>query len=167
MCEADFLPGGTMRAHLRRVLGLAALVAVCAATGHAAVGVSDLRDRPYTAISGGERQLVLVARGLAQGAGCLLMDEPAAHLDPHHQHGVFRVVRQLAGEGFSFAVASHHPDNALLYADEVVLLASGAVVAHGEPHVAISEETLCSVYGMEFEILRTASGARAVLPRLP
>jgi len=128
------------------------------------VGVTDLRHRPYTGISGGERQLVLIARGLAQGASCLLMDEPAAHLDPHHQHDVLRVVRQLAAEGFSFAVTSHHPNDALLYADEVVFLSDGASIHRGVPADAIHEGSLREAYGMEFEIVRGEDGPRAVLP---
>jgi iron complex transport system ATP-binding protein len=132
-----------------------------------AVGVIDLRDRPYTGISGGERQLVLIARGLAQGASCLLMDEPAAHLDPHHQHDVLTVVRRLADDGFSFVVTSHHPNNALLYADEVLFLADGTTIIRGTPTVAITEESLRVAYAMEFEIVRGAEGTRAILPRVP
>jgi len=131
-----------------------------------AVGATDLQNRSYTGISGGERQLVLIARGLAQGAGCLLMDEPTAHLDPHHQHDVLSVVRQLADEGFSFIVTSHHPNNALLYADEVVFLIDGITLVRGEPDVAVTEDILRSAYGMEFEIVRGANGSRAVLPRV-
>ncbi len=130
------------------------------------VGAAGLHDRPYTGISGGERQLVLIARGLAQGASCLLMDEPAAHLDPHHQHDVLHVVRQLADEGFSFAVTSHHPNNALLYGDEVAFLVNGVSTVRGAPGVAVTEETLRTAYGMEFEIVRGADGARAALPRM-
>jgi len=132
----------------------------------AAVGILDLRDRPYTRISGGERQLVMIARGLAQGARYLLMDEPAAHLDPHHQHDVLSVVRDLADQGFSFVVTSHHPNNALLYADEVVFLIDGAAAFHGRPERAITEETLRAAYGMEFEILRGENGTRAIVPRV-
>jgi iron complex transport system ATP-binding protein len=131
-----------------------------------AVGAAGLRDRPYTDISGGERQLVLIARGLAQGAGCLLMDEPAAHLDPHHQHDVLGVVRRLTGEGFSFVVTSHHPNNALLYADEVLFLAGGASIVRGSPEAAITKETLRATYAMEFEIVRGTNGTRAIVPRV-
>jgi iron complex transport system ATP-binding protein len=131
-----------------------------------AVGVRDLCDRPYTEISGGERQLVLIARGLAQGANCLLMDEPTAHLDPHHQHEVLNVVRQLAGDGFSFVVTSHHPNNALLYADEVVFLVNGGTAVRGPPGRAITEESLRIAYEMEFEIVQGMNGIRAVVPRV-
>lgn len=130
------------------------------------VGILELRDRPYTRISGGERQLVMIARGLAQGARYLLMDEPAAHLDPHHQHDVLSVVRDLADQGFSFVVTSHHPNNALLYADEVVFLIDGEAAFHGPPDRAISEETLKLAYEMEFEIVQGENGSRAILPRV-
>ncbi len=130
-----------------------------------AVGIARLRDRPYTEISGGERQLVLIARGLAQGAGCLLMDEPAAHLDPRHQQDILGVVAQLADDGFSFVVTSHHPNNALLHADTVVCLAAGSSVVCGTPEAAITEEGLQRTYGMEFAIIRGEDGIRAVLPR--
>ena len=132
-----------------------------------AVGANELRNRPYTEISGGERQLVLIARGLAQGAGCLLMDEPAAHLDPHHQHDVFRVVRELADDGRSFVVTSHHPNNALLYADEIVLLADGRSVGSGPPTIIMDEANLEATYGMPFEVVRGENGTRAILPRVP
>ena len=130
-----------------------------------AVGLWSLRRRPYTQTSGGERQLALIARGLAQGATCLLMDEPAAHLDPHHQHEVFRVVRRLADEGFAFVVTSHHPNNALLYATSVVLLLDGAAVIQAPPDEAITEGNLEAVYGLPFELVRGHNGSRAVLPR--
>lgn len=129
------------------------------------VGLWSLRRRPYTQTSGGERQLALIARGLAQGATCLLMDEPAAHLDPHHQHEVFQVVRRLASQEFAFVITSHHPNNALLYATSVVLLIDGATVVQAPPDQAITEGNLEAVYGLPFELVRGHNGSRAVLPR--
>jgi iron complex transport system ATP-binding protein len=133
----------------------------------AAVGIVAMRNRAYTEISGGEQQLVLIARGLAQGASCLLMDEPAAHLDPHHQHGILGIVRRLAAGGRSFVVTSHQPDNAFLYAHSVLLLVAGATHSYGRPVEAITEESLRAAYGIEFEIVRGQTGARAVVPRIP
>ena len=129
------------------------------------VGLWSLRRRPYTQTSGGERQLALIARGLAQGATCLLMDEPAAHLDPHHQHEVFRVVQRLCDEGFAFVITSHHPNNALLYATSVLLLIDGAAVIQAPPDQAITEGNLEAVYGLPFELVRGHNGSRAVLPK--
>jgi len=131
-----------------------------------AVGIPHLSRRPYTRISGGERQLALIARGLAQGAKCLLMDEPVAHLDPHHQHDVLSVVRQLADEGFSFAITSHLPNHALLYGDWVAFLTDGAADTQGTPAETITEQSLKTAYSMDFEIIEGSSGSRAVLPKL-
>ena len=131
-----------------------------------AVGIQHLSHRPYTKISGGERQLALIARGLAQGARCLMMDEPVAHLDPHHQHDVLSIVRQLADDGFSFAITSHLPNHALLYADWVAFLVDGEAEVQGPPMTTITERTLRTAYEMEFEIVEGSSGSRAVLPRI-
>jgi iron complex transport system ATP-binding protein len=130
------------------------------------VGIQHLAHRPYTKISGGERQLTLIARGLAQGARCLLMDEPVAHLDPHHQHEVLSVVRQLADDGFSFAITSHLPNHALLYGDWVAFLTDREARVQGVPATTITEQSLRTAYSMEFEIVEGSSGSRAVLPRL-
>lgn len=131
-----------------------------------AVGIQHLSHRPYTKISGGERQLALIARGLAQGACCLLMDEPVAHLDPHHQHDVLSIVRELADDDFSFAITSHLPNHALLYADWVAFLIGGSADVQGPPSTTITEQALQTAYEMEFEIVEGASGSRAVLPRI-
>jgi len=131
-----------------------------------AVGLSGLRDRSYTETSGGERQLALIARGLAQGASYLLMDEPAAHLDPHHQADVFDTVSRLASERLSVLVASHQPNNALLYGDRAVFLIDGRADLQGPPAEAVTTSSLRAAYGMDFEILHGASGEepRAILP---
>jgi len=131
-----------------------------------AVGLRALCDRVYTEISGGERQLALIARGLAQGAGCLLMDEPAAHLDPRHQADIFETVSRLASEGFSFVVTSHQPNNALLYGDRAALLVDGRVDGEGSPDVAITEAALQAAYGIEFEAIGSGDELRAILPRV-
>jgi iron complex transport system ATP-binding protein len=131
-----------------------------------AVDIFGLRDRPYTGISGGERQLVLIARGLAQGASCLLMDEPAAHLDPRHRADVLDAVRRLSRDGLAFVITSHQPDSALLFADRIAFLIEGRSVYEGPPAQAITPETLRAAYGMEFEIVASSSGARSVIPRI-
>lgn len=131
-----------------------------------AVGLARLRRRPTPRLSGGERQLVWIARGIAQGAKCLLLDEPAAHLDPHHEQAVFAVVRRLAAEGAAFVVASHHPGSALLYGHTVTLLREGEVLNAGTPGEAMTEASLYAVYGVDFTIVADRGGARAIVPRL-
>lgn len=130
------------------------------------VGLWKLRDRPYTAISGGERRLVLIARGLAQEARYLLMDEPDAHLDPFHQHQILRNVLRLTGEGFTAIISSHNPNNALLYADRVILLSEGKVLVQGTPEEGVTTSNLQKMYGMEFDMIEDSIGRRAVLPML-
>lgn len=129
------------------------------------VGVDHLRHRLYTRISGGERQLVLIARGLAQGAHWMLMDEPVAHLDPRHQHDVLTSVRTLATRGFSFVITSHLPNHALLYADRLAFLLNGKAALQGNPRSTLTEEALRAAYDMEFEIIENEEGARAVVPK--
>ncbi len=131
----------------------------------AAVGLTSLRRRPITRLSGGERQLVWIARGLAQGAGCLLLDEPTAHLDPQHEHALFAIVERLAAGGAAFAVASHHPGSALLYATRVTLLKEGRVLCSGAPSETMTIDALRAAYGMEFVIVGGNDGERAIVPR--
>jgi len=110
----------------------------------------------------------LIARGLAQGAQYLLMDEPAAHLDPHHRIDVLDAVQRLADDGFSVIIASHQPSDALHHADRALVLAGETVRLQGPPSDVLTERTLRDAYGMSFEILRDAIGApRAVLPISP
>jgi len=124
----------------------------------AQLGLFELRDRPYTEISGGEQQLVLIARGLAQKCQLLLMDEPTAHLDLSNQHRILEIVSQLADRGLSFAISSHSPNNALSYADRVLLLASGKVTAYGNPMETLTEPMLSAIYGIRTEVLTNGDG---------
>ncbi len=128
------------------------------------VGLWALRNRPYTATSDGERRLALIARGLAQGARYLLMDEPDAHLDPAYQHRILSNVIRLATEGFTAVVSSHTPNNALLYADWVIFLANGRVIMEGTPMDVVTADNLERAYGMPFEVIKDGTGRRAVLP---
>ncbi|MGY4707519.1 ABC transporter ATP-binding protein [Candidatus Bipolaricaulota sp. J31] len=129
-----------------------------------AVGLPGHAHRPYTELSGGEMRLVLIARGLAQGATFLLLDEPDAHLDPRHQHGVLTLVRDLTARGLGALVTSHSPNNALRYPDRVVLLSAGRVRAQGAPEEALTPPRLRETYGMEFVLLVGENGHRALVP---
>jgi iron complex transport system ATP-binding protein len=124
----------------------------------AQMGLFELRDRPYTEISGGEQQLVLIARGLAQKCQLLLMDEPTAHLDLSNQHRILEIVSQLTDRGLSFIISSHSPNNALSYADRVLLLASGEVTAYGVPDETLTEARLSAIYGIRTEIIANEEG---------
>lgn len=136
----------------------------------ALVGLAGFRDRRYTELSGGERQLVMVARGLAQRCDVLLMDEPDAHLDPRNQFRVLEVVSDLARHrGLAVVVASHHPNSALMFADRVTLLRHGRTLAAGPVAETLTEARLSAAYGMPTEVVtKVVAGRRvprAILPR--
>jgi ABC-type cobalamin/Fe3+-siderophores transport system ATPase subunit/nucleoside-triphosphatase THEP1 len=136
----------------------------------ALVGLTDFHDRRYTELSGGERQLVLVARGLAQRCDVLLMDEPDAHLDPRNQFRVLEVVSDLARQrALAVVVASHAPNSALMFADRVLLMRHGRTLAQGEVAETLTEEWLGAAYGMPTEVVtKVVNGRRvprAILPR--
>ena len=134
-------------------------------------GLYELQGRAYTEISGGERQLVLIARGLAQKCQILLMDEPTAHLDLSNQQRVLEIVQQLSRQGLSFVISSHAPNDALTYADQVLLLSEGWVTDYGRPENMLTEPLLSSVYGIQTEVIyQQENGTRtpkAVVPRRP
>lgn len=113
-------------------------------------GVTHLKGRLMDEMSGGERQLVLLARALAQEPELLLMDEPTAHLDIAHQVAVLDLVRRLKEElGLTVVVVLHDLNLASEYSDRVLLMKEGRVRAMGTSHEVIREGLLKEVYGVE------------------
>ena len=130
------------------------------------VGIGHLRDKTYTRISGGERQMVLVARALAQEAPVMLFDEPTSHLDFRNQVLVLRKIREIIAERRVTAVLTiHDPNAAMLFSDSVALINHGRVVAQGSPHKVITEESLHAVYGIEV-VMGRVNGALVITPHL-
>lgn len=116
------------------------------------LGIADLRNRGFAEISGGERQLALIARALAQETDILLMDEPTANLDYGNQIRVLEQIRQLAGKGFTILEATHQPDQAFLFADEVLALKDGTILAQGDPRGIVDASLVRALYGVEVEV---------------
>ena len=109
---------------------------------------AHLADRPITAVSGGERQRVLLARALAQAAPALLLDEPTASLDVHHQVRTLRLVRDLVeADGRTVVAAIHDLDLAARFCDALVLLTEGRVRTAGEPGEVLTEGHLEAAFG--------------------
>lgn len=108
-----------------------------------------LAARPYTRISGGERQRTLIARALVQGAGILLLDEPANGLDWGHQQRLAGHLRALAAAGHAVLMTSHQPEQAAAVADRMLLLRDGTLQAEGSPAQVLTPETLAALYGLE------------------
>lgn len=125
------------------------------------VGVLYLRDKRYTEISGGERQLTLIARTLAQQPELILLDEPTASLDFKNQALVLRMIKKLAEQGLTIIMSSHFPNHALLFSSRVVMMNSGTFMDVGEPDEVITEENLRATYGMDvriFSVIDPTSG---------
>jgi iron complex transport system ATP-binding protein len=112
------------------------------------VGIADLAHRVVTRLSGGQQQLVLVARAVAQNARSIVMDEPTSALDFGNTARVLELVRSLADEGRSVLLSTHQPEQAYLYADSVIALADGRVAAVGSPAEVVTSEGVSGLYGM-------------------
>jgi iron complex transport system ATP-binding protein len=130
------------------------------------LGIAHLAAKPVTAISGGERQLALVARALAQEPQLLVMDEPTAGLDFGNQARVLERISALASSGISILFSSHDPDHAFLGAKQALLLGEGRALETGAPKEVIRGDTLERLYGVPIKILETENGQRACLPAL-
>ena len=132
------------------------------------VGIAHLADRRVGELSGGERQRVVLARALAQEPRCLLLDEPTTHLDLNHQVATLSLIRQVASqEGVAVLMVLHDLNLAASFADRLVLLVDGRVVAQGSPAEVLRRERLVTVYGDNITVLtRPDDGHRpAILPR--
>ncbi len=129
------------------------------------LSISHLREKIYTEISGGERQLTLIARALAQGADTLVMDEPANGLDYGNQIRLLDQIVSLAEDGYTFIKSTHFPNHALWIADRVVMLKEGSVLADGKPREVMDEETVCRLYNTEIRILAVNGNLRTCMPR--
>ena len=117
------------------------------------LGISALADRSYAEISGGEQQLVLIARALAQGAKILIMDEPTSSLDYGNQMRVQKQLRELIGEGYTIIQSTHDPEQAFTFADKVVSIKDGKVYRRGRPEEILDEDLIRDLYNIEVEMI--------------
>jgi iron complex transport system ATP-binding protein len=131
----------------------------------ARLGISALAERVYTEISGGERQLALIARALAQEPEIVMFDEPTASLDLGNQTGVLNVIRSLAEEGRAVVFTTHDPNHADRCADAALLLAGG-VQAYGHVSDVINPHTLAQLYGAPVECVTDQTGRRLFSAKL-
>ena len=127
--------------------------------------ISHLASRDVTRISGGQRQLVIVARAIAQASPLIIMDEPTASLDFGNQVAVLSEVKRLATRGSGVVLSTHDPDHAFAIATRVALMSEGRIVAQGAPDEVLTRDRLREVYGVEVTIAKLAGGQTLCAPQ--
>jgi iron complex transport system ATP-binding protein len=129
------------------------------------LGIASLAERSVLELSGGERQLTMVARALCQDAELILLDEPTAFLDLKHRLEVLAVVKELAAQGRGALVVSHDLGLAARFCDRMAILAGGSVLAEGAPGRVLAPELMREGFGIEAELLTASDGSPVVVPR--
>jgi iron complex transport system ATP-binding protein len=114
------------------------------------VEMEAFADRLYTEISGGERQMTMIARALAQEARFLALDEPASSLDFGNQARVLQTLRRLVKAGIGVLMATHHPEHALRCASRVAIIRDGRMQRAGPPEAIVTAASLEEVYRVPF-----------------
>ena len=117
------------------------------------IGISHLRDRCFHRLSGGEQQLVLIARALVQNAPILMLDEPTANLDFGNQLLVLEQARSLAREGYTVIQTTHHPEQSYMFSDRILAIQKGRVLTEGKPSDVLTDETIRSLYGVDVDVV--------------
>lgn len=133
----------------------------------AELGIAELASREVTTLSGGQRQLVVVARAIAQAAPLIVMDEPTASLDFGNQVAVLGEIRKLAARGAGVILSTHDPDQAFAVASRVALMQDGVIVAQGTPDQVLTSSRLKAVYGVDVTVERLAGGQTVCVPVYP
>lgn len=128
------------------------------------LGVSHLAPRSFSELSGGEQQLVLIARALCQQADILVMDEPTSSLDYGNQLRVLQRVAELAARDYTVILSTHDPQHALRFSQRVLALRDGQVAAFGDTREVLTESLLERLYGVDAALLDTEHGP-VVVPK--
>ena len=129
------------------------------------IGIAHLADRPCNQLSGGQRQLVLIARAMAQQTPLILLDEPTSSLDFSNQLSVWNVLREVASQGVAVLVCCHDPNHILWFCDKAAVMHQGRICAEGPSAEVVTQELLQHIYGPQ--CLRLGTGrASMVCPSL-
>lgn len=129
------------------------------------LGIDWLAERNFSYLSGGEQQLVLVARAMAQQAEILIMDEPTSALDYGNQLRVLQEVKKLSKEGYTVLLSTHNPQHAMSFADTILALNRGRVAACGPADAVLTSALIRELYEVEAEFARIGK-ERVLLPRM-
>lgn len=115
--------------------------------------IYHMKDKAYTKLSGGEKQLIFFARVYAQQANVLLLDEPTSHLDFGNQIRTLKLIENLSKEGKAVVMTSHFPDHAFLSSNKVAIMKEKRFIDFGSPEDVITEDTMKDIYGIDVKIL--------------
>ena len=130
------------------------------------MGIIDMRERCFHHLSGGERQLAVIARALAQDARILMLDEPTAALDFGNQLKVLRQIKSLADEGYTVIQTTHNPEHAFMFSDKIIAIKDGRRLAYGTPEEIIIDETVSTLYGTQISVASFAEDSvRVCIPK--
>ncbi|EQB39949.1 hypothetical protein M947_05030 [Sulfurimonas hongkongensis] len=117
------------------------------------IGMEHLKNRAFGQLSGGQKQMVLLARSIAQEVNTFIMDEPVAGLDYGNQIRLLELIDSLASEGYTFLKTTHYPDHALLMSSRVVVMHEGVIVADDAPEAVITKEMIEKIYDIKADIV--------------
>ena len=128
------------------------------------LGIDDLKDKEYTNLSGGERQLVFLARVLCQKPDILILDEPTSHLDFGNQIKLLEIVDNLAKGGLSIIMSSHFPDHAFLSSTKVAIMKDKKFIDFGTPDDVVTESNLRKAYSIDVKLIELDNKRKVCVP---
>ena len=128
------------------------------------LGIEDLKDKEYTNLSGGERQLVFLARVLCQKPDILILDEPTSHLDFGNQIKLLEIIDNLARSGLSIIMSSHFPDHAFLSSTKVAIMKNKKFIDFGTPDDVVTEENLKKAYSIDVKLMELDDKRKVCVP---
>ncbi|WP_147821878.1 ABC transporter ATP-binding protein [Salidesulfovibrio onnuriiensis] len=150
--------------HLSSLFGVAARHKKKVREAMELIGITELAEKPYSRLSGGQRQMVLIARAVAQETPLLFLDEPTSALDFSNQIKVMNILRQIAAQGTTIVACTHDPNHVLWFCDSVVVLDKQRFVAQGKPREIMCDMILDDIYADMCRVHRWESTSM-VLPR--
>ncbi len=126
--------------------------------------ITHLAEKPYNQLSGGQRQMVLIARAIAQETRIIFLDEPTSALDFSNQMKIWSLMRKIKDRGITILACSHDPNHVSWFCDRVVVMNSNGILCQGPPHDVITEPILNNVYE-DICSVRSLAGVKMVIPR--
>lgn len=126
------------------------------------IGIENLSNQAFGQLSGGQKQMVLLARAFTQEVDTFIMDEPVSGLDYGNQIRLLETISKLSDQGYTFLKTTHYPDHALMVSSRVVVMNDGKIIANGNPKDVINPDMINSVYGVEADFIKHGEHTRCI-----